>query len=153
MVNVSNAFLERIQYYTRFKPHAVITLEDDTVLNLGEEDFAIEENNLTDGAGSNTFPLGVAIERCVTIELMNDQGQYSEVSFLGASIRIYITLDLDDTGSSTEGVECGTFTVTEPESYGETVILTAIDDMWRTDRPFSTSLPFPIPAYSLLQDI
>lgn len=153
MITVSNAFRERMQYNTRFLPHAVITLANGTVLEPGMADFALGNNSLADGAGANSFPIGAAVERIAKIELVNLEGQYSDVSFLGAKVRLFLSFDLDDEGVDTENIEFGTFTVTEPESYGETVILTAADDMYRADQPFRTTLTFPATAGALFADI
>lgn len=153
MISVSNAFRERMQYNTRFIPRATITLADSTVMELAVSDFALGGNSLVDGAGSNALPLGVAVERIAKIELMNYDERYDETSFLGASVRLSLSFALDDAGTETEAIACGTYTVTEPESYGDTVILTAADDMYRADRPFSTSLTFPVTAAALLDDI
>ena len=153
MINVSNAYRERMQYNTRFIPHAVITLSNGTALTPAQSDFALSGNGLVDGAGSNGLPLGVAVERIAKIELMNYDERYDETSFLGARVRLYHSFALDDSGTNVENIECGMYTVTEPESYGDTVILTAADDMYRADRPFSTNLTFPVTAAVLFNDI
>ena len=53
----------------------------------------------------------------------------------------------------TERIEKGTYTVVSPETYGETVIITAYDDMYRADREYATKLTFPATAGAVLRDI
>lgn len=53
----------------------------------------------------------------------------------------------------TERIEKGTYTVITPETYGETVIITAYDDMYKADKDYTTALTFPQTAKSVLLDI
>ena len=53
----------------------------------------------------------------------------------------------------TERIELGRFTVTEPETYGETVTISARDEMWRADVPYTTKLPFPATLGDMFRDI
>lgn len=151
MINVSNAFLERMEYNTRFLPHAVVTLTDGTVLTLDAADFAVGNNSISDGAECQGLPIGVAVERVVTLELMNDDERYRDIVFTGARIDLSTLFQTDDEGTIETILE-GSFTVTVPETYGETVILTAADDMHRADRPYVTSLNFPATAANVLVD-
>ena len=48
-----------------------------------------------------------------------------------------------------EKIEYGYFTVTKPETYGQTVIVTAVDDMYRADKAFYSDLIFPARASEL----
>lgn len=150
MINVSNEFRELMQTRTDFKENAEITLADGAVLDLGEHDFSVSNNSISDGAGASSLPLGVAISRGIQIELMNDDGHLSGYDFFGAMIRLYLTFQLSET---VERIEMGTFTVTTPETYGETVIVTANDAMYKADKPFQTTLTFPVSAQVLLRDI
>ncbi len=53
----------------------------------------------------------------------------------------------------TERIEKGTYTVITPETYGETVIITAYDDMYKADKDYTTALTFPQTAGAVLRDI
>lgn len=150
MINVSSEFKTLMETRTDFRENADITLTDGTVLNLSESDFTISNNSITDGAGANTFPLGVAVCRGIQIELANQDDHLSSYDFFGAKIRLYLTFQLSTT---VEKIEMGTFTVTEPETYGQTVIIIANDDMYKADKPFETALSFPVSAQVLLQDV
>lgn len=149
MINVSNEFWKLMQTRTDFKENAEITFTDGTVLKLSEADFTISNNSITDAAGSNSIPLGVALARSVQIELMNDDKRFSTYDFFGATVRLYLTFQLSET---IEKIEYGFFTVVSPATYGTTVIITAIDDMHKTDKAYTTNLTFPQKAWVVLED-
>lgn len=150
MINVSNEFRILMNQRTDFKQNAEITLADGTLLTLSEKDFTIANNSVVDGAGSNGIPLGVAICRNVQIEIMNDKDQFSEYDFFGAVIRLYLTFQLSE---SVERIEYGTFTVLSPSTRGTTVIITALDDMYKADRAYSTNIIFPTTLKAMYTDI
>lgn len=149
MINVSNEFWKTMQERTDFKENAVITFQDGTVLELDETLFTMDNNSVTDAAGVNSIPLGVALSRSIQIELQNDDERFSTYDFFGATIRLYLTFQLSE---SVERIEYGTFTVVSPATYGETVIITANDDMHKANTSYSTNIPFPAQAWEVLQD-
>lgn len=149
MINVSDEFKQLMTERQDFKCNAEVTLANGTVLPLGEDDFSIDNNSLVDAAGANTIPLGVALSRNVQLEIMNDDDHLSNYDFFGAKIRLYITFELSET---TEKIEYGTFTVTQPEGYGNVVTIVGYDDMYKADKAYSTSLTFPATAKSVLID-
>lgn len=149
MINVSDEFKQLMTERQDFKCNAEVTLANGTVLPLGEDDFSIDNNSLVDAAGANTIPLGVALSRNVQLEIMNDDDHLSNYDFFGAKIRLYITFELSET---TEKIEYGTFTVTQPEGYGNVVTIVGYDDMYKADKAYSTTLTFPATAKSVLID-
>ena len=149
MINVSDEFKQLMTERQDFKCNAEVTLANGTVLPLGEDDFSIDNNSLVDAAGTNTIPLGVALSRNVQLEIMNDDDHLSNYDFFGAKIRLYLTFELSET---TEKIEYGTFTVTQPETYGSVVTIVGYDDMYKADKAYSTALTFPATAKSVLID-
>lgn len=149
MINVSKEFRTLMNERTDFKENAEITFADGTFIELSEKDFTVSNNSVVDSAGSNGIPLGVALCRSIQIELMNDDDMFSSYDFFGARIRLYLTFQLSKT---VEKIEYGTFTVLTPETYGETVIITALDDMYKADRDYSTKLVFPATIKAILVD-
>jgi hypothetical protein len=149
MINVSNEFKELMSERQDFKEYAEVTLANGTVLELTEDDFSIDNNSLVDSAGANSIPLGVAISRNVQLEIMNDDDHLSDYDFFGAKIRLYLTFELS---STIEKIEYGTFTVTQPETYGSVVTIVGYDDMYKADKTYSTTLTFPATAKSVLID-
>ena len=153
MINVSAEFLSTIEERTDFKCYAEITLGDGEMLTFGpgqDHDFTIGNNSFTDGAEAEGFPLGVAICRTISMEIMNDDDTLTDVDFFAARVRFYLTLDLLTT---TEKVELGTFTVNSPATYGDTVIIEALDDMWKADTAFESQLALPASLSALYVDI
>lgn len=149
MINVSNEFKTLMSERQDFKEYAEITLANGTVLELTEDDFTTANNSLVDSAGANSIPLGVALSRNVQLEIMNDDDHLSDYDFFGAKIRLYLTFELS---STTEKIEYGTFTVTQPETYGSVVTIVGYDDMYKADKTYSTTLTFPATAKSVLID-
>lgn len=152
MIHVSSEFREQMEMRTDFKEQAEVTFLDGTKLSLTEDDFTVSNNSIMDGAGSNGLPLGAAIQRQVQIELMNDDDHLEKYDFVGAQIRLYMTFWLPKTKElkeRIEKIECGYFTVTKPETYGQTVIVAAVDDMYRADKAFYSDLIFPVSASEL----
>ena len=149
MINVSNEFIAVMNENRKFRQVAEITLFDGTVLNLTEHDFTPHNNYVSDGSGASGIPLGVAIGRSIQIEIINEEEKYSSYDFYGAEIVLYLTYKLSET---TERIEMGTFTVTSPATYGDTIIMNALDHMHKADKSYATSLAFPATAQSVLVD-
>lgn len=149
MINVSSEFKQLMEQRTDFKENAEITLSDGTVLTLAEKDFCISGNSIVDGAGSSSFPLGVAVQKYAELELDNHDDHLADYDFFGAKVRLYLTFELS---SAIEKIEYCTFTVVEPETYGSTVIIKAVDDMYKADKPYATKLTYPQSLASILDD-
>lgn len=149
MINVSNEFKTLMSERQDFKEYAEVTLANGTVLELTEDDFSIDNNSLVDSAGENSIPLGVALSRNVQLEIMNDDDHLSDYDFFGAKIRLFLTFELS---STIEKIEYGTFTITQPETYGSVVTIVGYDDMYKADKTYSTTLTFPATAKSVLID-
>ena len=150
MINVSNEFRALMGERTDFICHAAVTLADGTELTWGLEDFTLAGNTLTDGAGADGFPLGAAICRTAQLQIVNDDGHLDDLDFFGATIRLYLDFRLSET---TERVAMGTFTVTEPETAGQTVTITAGDAMYKADRSYEPSIAFPATLGEMFRDI
>lgn len=149
MINVSSEFKEIMMQRQDFKENAEVTFSDGTVLNLEEKDFSITNNSVVDSADANAVPIGAAICRNIQFELLNDDDHLEKYDFYGAKVRLYLTFDLSNT---VEKIEFGTFTVTEPEIYGTTVVVNAADDMYKANAAYSTDLSFPATAGAVLRD-
>ena len=139
-----------MQSRTDFRCNAVVTLASGEVLELNERAFTLTNNSVTDAAKTRSFPLGVALSRSVQLQLLNDQEQYKDYDFFGAKIRLYFTFPLSET---VEKIELGNFTVLEPETYGDTVIIKAQDDMYKADIPYRTTLVFPATLSVMFRDL
>ena len=150
MKNVSNEFRKTMNTRTDFYMEADVVFADGAEKELTRENFYLSGNSYTDAAGSSSFPLGVALEKQIQISLVNDKDQFSEYDFYGAKFTVYCCLDLDS--GMPEKILLGIFTVTEPETYGSVITVTAVDDMYKGDKDYSTGLTFPMTAGQALRD-
>lgn len=150
MKNVSNEFRKTMNTRTDFYMESDVVFADGTEKELTRENFYLSGNSYTDAAGSSSFPLGVALEKQIQISLVNDKDQFSEYDFYGAEFTVFCCLDLDS--GTTEKILLGTFTVTEPETYGSIITVNAVDDMYKGDKDYSTGLTFPMTAGQALRD-
>ena len=149
MINASKEFRSTIKNRTNFIETAKITFKDGRILNLNQEDFSISGNTVSDSAGSTSFPLGVAVGKIIRIEIFNDNDRLSSYDFYEAVIDLRLSLELSE---NTEVLNYGTYTVIEPEAYGETVIVQAMDNMYKADKDYSTSLNFPVSLGAAMLD-
>lgn len=149
MINVSSEFRQIMQTRRDFKEYATITLANKTVLNLEPKDFTVSNQSIVDGAGASALPLGEAVEKSIQIEIMNDKDQYSEYDFVGAKIKLFLKFQLSKT---VETVNKGTYTVVTPETYGTVISITAVDDMYKADKTYDSSITYPTTVGEILRD-
>ena len=149
MIHISNAYKKAIYGRSDWYPSARVTFLDGTVLNLGRSEFLISGNNIVDGAGTQSLPLGNVVSRKITVKLYNADDRYRVHSFLGAKITLYksISTDIGDLA-----IKSGTYTVIDPESYGDTVSFSAYDDVYKLDRDYTTHLTYPLSLKDILKD-
>lgn len=150
MRNVSKKYIETMETRRDFYAVGEITFADGTQKTLSKEDFSLTGNSVIDSAGSTSFPLGMLIPKQIKVSLMNDDDRWSEYDFYGASIYLQTKFDLDD--GTTESLNIGTFTVIAPETYGTTVEVTAMDDSYKTDKPYDTQNDYPMSVGVALRD-
>lgn len=150
MINVSNKFFQTIEKRRNFTGYADVTLADGSTLTLTENEFTLDNNSITESAGSTGLPLGEAICRTVQIEIINPNERYSDYDFVGAKINLELRFWLD---GETESFKIGEFTVIDPHTYGETIIITAVDDMYKAEEYYSTKMAFPATIGAVLADV
>ena len=149
MINSSKEFRQVIHERTDFKESARITFKDGRILDLQDDDFTVSGNTVSDSAGSSSFPLGVAVGRVIQLQIFNDNDRLSSYDFYGAVIDLRLSLELSN---GPEILNFGTYTVIEPETYGETVTIQAMDNMYKADKDYSTSLNFPVSLRTAVLD-
>lgn len=149
MIHISNAYKKAIYGRSDWYPSARVTFLDGTVLNLGRSEFLISGNNIVEGAGTQSLPLGNVVSRKITVKLYNADDRYRVHSFLGAKITLYKSISTD-IGDLT--IKSGTYTVIDPESYGDTVSFSAYDDAYKLDRDYTTHLKYPLKLSEILID-
>ena len=149
MIHISNEYKKAIYGRSDWYPSARVTFLDGTVLNLGRSEFLISGNNIVDGAGTQSLPLGNVVSRKIAVKLYNADDRYRVHSFLGAKITLYKSISTD-IGDLT--IKSGTYTVIDPESYGDTVSFSAYDDAYKLDRDYTTHLKYPLNLKDILKD-
>lgn len=133
-----------------FTGYATVTLASGDILTLTDSDFTVNNNSFTDSVGGSGLPLGEAICRTIQIEIANFDEKYSAYDFVGAEILLKLQFKLSGT---TESFDIGKFTVIDPATYGETIIITALDDMRKTDRKYTTTIEYPATVKTILADM
>jgi hypothetical protein len=136
LIDVSTAFLEQMDKNTYFTAKAVITLADGTRLDIDSSRFNLTGNTISDSSGVSTFPLGVAVCRSISLSLDNNDEFFSDYEFTNATIILYLCYQ------SFSPIQLGVFTVTEPATYGDSVTMTALDEMWKANKTYTTNLNF-----------
>lgn len=175
MKNASALLKKYIKTGGAFYAYAVVTLATGEKLTLtSDRDFMISPNSYTEQGGSDGFPLGVAVSKTITLTIDNIDERYSKYDFYYARIALYTEADIDyqtlryinnDVVKDIENdpiltfephierMQEGVFTVLNPVAIGDVIELTAYDDMWKSDRTFSTQLTYPTTALQLLQEV
>lgn len=175
MKNVSTLFKNCIKDGSAFYAYAVVTLANGKQLTLtSEKDFMVSGNKCTEQGGNDGFPLGVAVSKTITLTIDNLDERYSGYDFYFARISLYTEADIDfaplkdyagDDISDTTGdvilandptierIQEGVFTVLNPVKLSDTIELNAYDDMWKSDRSFTSKLTYPVTARQLLVEV
>ena len=147
MISVSTAFQELLAAGEPLFAEVAVTYPDGSTDTFDEQIMA-GENNINDGAESSSFPIGAALCKSVTLSIDNSDEQYKGRDFYGTKLHVYLTFQ----NSTAEKVDKGVYTVTTPEDYGDVIVLTGYDDMYKADKAYSTALPLPQTLFSLVQD-
>lgn len=150
MKNVSNNFKNVISKGGPFYAYAKIVLRDGTELELDStDDFYIDGNSYNESGGDG-FPLGVALSKTIDIGIENSDERYSGYDFYYSRITLYTEADLED--GTKERILEGTFTVIDPVSSGDIIEITAADDMYKSDVPYTSKLTYPATTRAILQE-
>ena len=150
MKNVSNNFKNVISKGGPFYAYAKIVLRDSTELELDStDDFYIDGNSYNESGGDG-FPLGVALSKTIDIGIENSNERYSGYDFYYSRITLYTEADLED--GTKERILEGTFTVIDPVSSGDIIEITAADDMYKSDVPYTSKLTYPATTRAILQE-
>lgn len=149
MINVSNAFEQKIESGFPVTEEVQITFANGVVKTVRDE-ILNADNEIADGIDGNSFPIGTTVCKTCGLALDNSEEQWKDYDFYGAKLKVRLKMALDD--GTVETVNKGTYTVTVPEEYGEDVELTALDDMYKANKTYTTNLQFPQTAFSVLRD-
>ena len=182
MINVSNAFREKLEAGEPVRMMVDITFPDGTKKTINE-DIMNGDNGFSDCAESSSFPVGATICKTLTLSINNDQEQWKSYNFYGAKIHAYLKLQtsyaapesvsalldesynpiLDSTGDPIiatqaatkdiiETIDKGVYTVTTPEQYSDIINVTALDDMYKANKTYTSGLKLPLSLINLVRD-
>lgn len=182
MINVSNAFREKLEAGEPVRMMVDITFPDGTKKTINE-DIMNGDNGFSDCAESSSFPVGATVCKTLTLNINNDQEQWKNYNFYGAKIHAYLKLQtshaapesvstlldesynpiLDSTGDPIiatqaatkdiiETIDKGVYTVTTPEQYSDIINVTALDDMYKANKTYTSGLKLPQSLINLVRD-
>ena len=154
MKNVSSQFRRELNNGNRnYVKSAKITLKDETELTLTDKVFwnngvKIEEST----SNENSFDIGSVIVGQLTLSINNMYDDYSEYDFTDAKItNVSIGIKLSD--NTIESLQYGQYTVNEAKYNGSIITLTAYDNMYKFDQPYTKStLSYPATLLQIVQD-
>ena len=182
MINVSNAFKEKLEAGEPVRMVVDITFPDGTKKTINE-DIMNGDNGFSDCADSSSFPIGATVCKTLTLSINNDQEQWKNYNFYRAKIHAYLKLQtsyaasesvsalldesynpiLDSTGDTIiatqaatkdiiETIDKGVYTVTTPEQYSDIINVTALDDMYKANKAYTSGLKLPQSLINLVRD-
>lgn len=138
MVNVSRAWRQSLANDQRdYKEFVKITLRDNTVLNLTNENIWNGGLSLDDSVSSDSdFQIGSAIINKCHLTINNVYGDYDEYDFYGARVEVQIGLQI---GENVEKIKKGKYIVDNATYNGQLISLDCYDYMYFFDVPYSSS--------------
>lgn len=182
MINVSNAFREKLEASEPVRMVVDITFPDGTKKTI-DKDVMNGDNGFSDCADSSSFPIGATVCKTLTLSINNDQEQWKNYNFYGAKIHAYLKLQtsyaapesvstlldesynpiLDSVGDPIiatqaatkdiiETIDKGVYTVTTPEQYSDIINVTALDDMYKANKTYTSGLKLPQSLINLVRD-
>ena len=182
MINVSDAFKQKLQDGTKVWQEVEITFPDGTVKTVKDEIMG-ENCTFSDCAESSSFPIGCVVCKSMTLELDNTSDQWKSYNFYMAKVHAYLKMQtsvaspaatdellyenydpiLDQSGGAilatkaatedrVETIDKGIYTITTPEQYGEILSFTALDDMYKTNATYISHLVLPQSIETLVRD-
>lgn len=149
MINVSDAFKQKLHDGKKVWQEVEITFPDGTVKTVKDEIMG-ENCTFSDCAESSSFPIGCVISKSMTLELDNSQDQWKDYCFYQAKVHAYLKMQIDV--DTVETIDKGTYTITTPEQYGELLSFTALDDMYKANATYTSNLTLPQSIETLVRD-
>lgn len=146
MINISNAFREKLEAGEPVRMMVDITFPDGTKKTI-DEDIMNGDNGFSDCADSSSFPVGAVVCKTLTLSINNDQEQWKNYNFYNAKVHAYLKVN-----GLEEKIDKGTYTITEPEQYSDIITLTALDDMYKANKTYASGLKLPQSLINLVRD-
>ena len=130
-----------------------IKLKSGNTLTLTQSDLWQGGFTMDDATSSTgSFDIGQVITNRLRLSLNDSEEQYSIYDFMDAEVTAWRGGTLQD--KTTELLQCGTFTVHEQKKPDSSVELTCLDNMAKTEIPYSNvTTVYPASIQTIVQDI
>ena len=153
MLSTSFEFREKISQNSKTLFKATLTLADGTVIQLTGDDVMMGSATFEDAVSSDgSFDIGAAVINQFSVTLNNYDRRFDEFDFTDSTIVPYVGVQLDSGGI--EWLMKGHYGVDQPESYGSTIGLTALDNMRLFERPYNeVDTAYPASLRTIVMDI
>lgn len=153
MLSTSFEFRAKIAQNSKTLIKATLKLADGTTKYLVGDDVMMGSATFSDAVSSDgSFDIGAAIINQFSVALNNYDRRFDEYDFTDAAITPYVGVSLDNGG--VEWLKKGTYGVDQPESYGNTINLTSLDNMRKFERPYSDVVTsYPATLSTIVRDV
>lgn len=149
MIAVSDAFKEAMKSRRDFRCRAHVIFANGQEIDIPESLFSLSGNTIRSGNGTDGLPLGEVVGRSISLELMNQGQHFTLYQWVGAKINLILVFNV---GDADETVDMGVFTVTEPETQGYVLAVTAHDDTYKTDKAYDSPITYPNTLSNIFSD-
>lgn len=151
MISASKEFKEKLKEGENVVNYADVTLSNGTVLHLEPKDFMIGGCQIEDKTTDGKFGVGFVIGKTAAIKIANHNEQFSQYDFFNSIIYLYVALMLDD--GRIEKIRKGKYYATVPETPGNIIEISAVDDVYKLDRDYSSSrTTYPATLQTIISD-
>lgn len=133
MINASNTFKEKLQDGEQVIEIVEITFADGITKTL-ENEIMIGNNDFSDCAESNSFPVGATVCKTMKLELDNTEGQWKDYNFYQAKVHAYLKLQTSVAEPASESIWMNDFYEPILDTDGNSIVLSraASEDRYET---------------------
>lgn len=160
MLSTSFEFRKKISEGTDIRFKATLTLADGTVREISGDDVMMGGASFSEStSSSSSFDIGAAVMGKLQVTLNNSDERFSTYDFTDSTIVAYVGVELDEVDEETgehviEWLRKGVYGIDQPQSYGNTISLTALDNMRLLERPYSdVTTAYPATLGEIVRDI
>lgn len=150
MIKTTAAYRRAIKKNRVFHHKIKISFEDNTVLTADDMNiFSLQISDAT--SNTDTFDVGAAIAKELTLKLNNIDSKFDGHSFNNAAIAVEVGLEVED--GSIEWLNKGVFNAEPGVKADNTISVNAFDNMVKFDRAYTSStLAYPATLGAIVRD-
>lgn len=146
MINVSDTIQNLIDNNAPQYESVIMTLTDGTVFTLADEILS-SSNNIIDEAGSSSFPIGIVLGKGFNFSINNIDDKFTDYDLYHATLKLKIVFSGTD-----EYINKGKYTITDAQQTDGIIDITSVDDIYKTDKTYTSNVSLPATIATLLQD-